>query len=142
MSARQEKNQSGVKADIEPAGQNACVNEPHSSVPASSDALQGEYPDPQQLREYYTNEQMLNQCFTMMLSAESLDDSLNGILAQVGKYLCADRCYIFRYCSNGAIVQNTHEWTAEGISPEIDTLQWVPSDFVADWTSEFNSRKP
>ncbi len=97
--------------------------------------------DPQLLKEYFTNEQMLNQCFTRVLSADSLDDSLNGILAQVGKYLDADRCYIFKYCRNRTIVKNTHEWTGEAISPEIAELQNVPAGYVSDWTAEFLNKK-
>ena len=62
-----------------------------------------------------------------------LDDAINDALATVGEFAAVDRAYIFRYDFANSTASNTHEWCAEGISPEIDNLRDLPIDLLPGW---------
>ena len=55
-----------------------------------------------------------------------LDAAITGALMKVGTFLKADRCYMFRFSADFETIDNTHEWCAPGIAPQIDTLQNYP----------------
>lgn len=54
-------------------------------------------------------------------------------LQELGKFMDADRSYIFEYDFTNRITNNTYEWCAEGIEPQIEELQEVPFDLFEDW---------
>lgn len=54
-------------------------------------------------------------------------------LQELGKFMDADRSYIFEYDLTNRITNNTYEWCAEGIEPQIEELQEVPFDLFEDW---------
>ncbi len=56
------------------------------------------------------------------------DDSL----AEVGTLVGADRAYVFQFKESGALMDNTHEWCAEGVAPQITELQGLQSE-TFDW---------
>ncbi len=55
-----------------------------------------------------------------------LDHAINGALRKVGTFFGVDRSYVSRYSAERAAIDNTHEWCAQGIEPQIDRLQDVP----------------
>lgn len=57
-----------------------------------------------------------------------LDDSINKLLKNIGKYADASRSYVFRLRNNGKTMDNTHERCAEGVASQIDNLQNQPGD--------------
>ena len=69
---------------------------------------------------------------------------MNDIESKLGKvleYLCeelnADRAYIFEDNHDGTF-DNTYEYCAEGVTPEIDNLKGIPFDGVIDaWYEEY-----
>ncbi|MDD3155473.1 MAG: ATP-binding protein, partial [Victivallaceae bacterium] len=89
------------------------------------------------LKEYYSNEKMLNQCIGIVMEHAQESNALELVLAQLGEYLNADRCYIFQYIDERSVVSNVFEWTADGISPQIDNLKAVPQELLRRWTGEF-----
>lgn len=58
---------------------------------------------------------------------------LNETLAQLGMAVAADRVYIFDYDFSNNTCSNTYEWCAEGIVPEISSLQQVPLAAIPQW---------
>lgn len=62
-----------------------------------------------------------------------LDNSVNTALAKVGTFLKVDRVYLFRYDFENGTMSNTHEWCAEGVSPEIENLQNISNADLPDW---------
>jgi len=58
--------------------------------------------------------------------AEIMDDSIENGLGQIGQFLNSDRVYVFRFNSAKETMDNTHEWVAEGVSPEKENLREVP----------------
>ena len=61
------------------------------------------------------------------LGSSDLDDVITDVLSRVGSYCDVDRSYVFRFKKDRALMDNTHEWCAPGIAPEIDNLQNLPS---------------
>lgn len=59
-----------------------------------------------------------------------LDDLITEVLGRVGAYCEVDRSYLFRFKDNRKRMDNTHEWCATGINPEIDNLQDLPREAV------------
>ena len=58
----------------------------------------------------------------------SLNARLDESLREAGALVGADRAYVFRFRENGALMDNTHEWCAQGITPRIAELQGLQSE--------------
>jgi len=69
-------------------------------------------------------------------SLESVNIEIQLSLETVGKFIGADRVYIFSYDFHNRTTSNTFEWCNESIEPQIDYLQDIPLDSVRDWVSE------
>lgn len=67
---------------------------------------------------------------------EKVSGDIQTALTDIGAFVEADRAYIFDYNHERKVCSNTHEYCAEGISPEIDNLQDVPFDLIPDWCNE------
>ncbi len=52
-----------------------------------------------------------------------IDDAINRALKKLGEITGVDRSYVFQIHDDGKIMDNTHEWCAEGIQPQIQFLQ-------------------
>ncbi|WP_288369480.1 PAS domain S-box protein [uncultured Algoriphagus sp.] len=59
--------------------------------------------------------------------------TIQRTLQELGEFMDADRSYIFEYDLSNRITNNTYEWCAEGIEPQIEELQEVPFDLFEDW---------
>ncbi|MEM6284679.1 MAG: ATP-binding protein, partial [Chloroflexota bacterium] len=64
----------------------------------------------------------------MFLQFTGVDEALSRALAMTGGLLNVSRVYAFRFRENERILDNTHEWCAPGIAPEINNLQGLPFD--------------
>jgi PAS domain S-box-containing protein len=64
---------------------------------------------------------------------DDFDHTINKSLAELGEFMSADRCYIFEHDYNRQVTNNTHEWCADGIEPQIDQLQDTPFELFSDW---------
>ena len=62
-----------------------------------------------------------------------IDKAINWTLQIVGEYANVDRSYLFLFRNNQQIMVNTHEWCADGIEPQIENLQEVPSKTFPWW---------
>ena len=82
-------------------------------------------------------EAVINEGLRVSLSEETPDDSLRVLLRYLGKALNGERTYIFEQNEDGCD-DNTYEWTADGVEPEIDNLQNVPPEVCASWYRNFS----
>ena len=62
-----------------------------------------------------------------------LDDCINETLKIVGEYAQVDRSYVFLFRENLKVMDNTHEWCAPGVEPQIQNLQGLPSKLFPWW---------
>lgn len=58
---------------------------------------------------------------------------ISKALTEIGEACSVDRVYIFEHNYKNQTTSNTFEWCAEGISAEIDNLQNLPLELIADW---------
>jgi CheY-like chemotaxis protein len=47
--------------------------------------------------------------------ADSIDARIEAALAQMGEFADADRCYVFQFHDDGTVMDNSHEWCADGV---------------------------
>ncbi|MCK9238341.1 MAG: bacteriohemerythrin [Thiopseudomonas sp.] len=73
----------------------------------------------------------------MASTSQDFDAAINRALQRSGEYMQAERTYVFLLTSDGRRLNNTHEWCAAGIEPEIENLQGVPSSALPWWWSQF-----
>lgn len=68
------------------------------------------------------------QCVSSMLSSDSMDDAVRGVLQILGKYYQADRVYVFTLVENHHVITMTHEWTG----PQKRSIQNTMSGLLVD----------
>lgn len=68
---------------------------------------------------------------TAATSEEEFDTAINQCLQRLGLQFEVDRSYFFQFSSDLSHTTNTHEWCADGISPERDNLQNLPMDNIS-----------
>jgi hypothetical protein len=62
--------------------------------------------------------------------AENLDDALNGMISEIGKFMDVSRVYVYEKNYDGLTYSNICEWCNEGIEPFIDKHQNVPVEKI------------
>jgi PAS domain S-box-containing protein len=70
------------------------------------------------------------------LSTEKYDEGVQYALEEIGRYCNVDRSYLFLFLENGKNLTNTHEWCAEGIEPQIGSLQNQPAEAFPWWMAK------
>ena len=70
------------------------------------------------------------------LPVNEADHAINEALGDMGRFVDADRAYLFDYDMATETASNTHEWCGEGVSPAIDDLQNIPFAMIPDWFEE------
>ena len=59
----------------------------------------------------------------IVLAPDEIDDGISDVLKAIGHFARVDRSYVFQFDKTGLMMSNTHEWCAQGIDPQIDSLQ-------------------
>ena len=90
--------------------------------------------------EQQDQEALANEGMRLALKAPTPDKSINIILEYLGKALQGERTYIFEKNKQGGD-DNTYEWVATGVTPEIDNLQNLPPEICANWYRNFSENK-
>ena len=78
----------------------------------------------------------------LQLTYNDIDKGINWALAMIGDFYDVDRNYIFQFHDNGKKMDNTHEWCAEGIEPQIDNLQNLSVDDYPLFMDKLKRREP
>ncbi|MCK9216424.1 MAG: response regulator [Firmicutes bacterium] len=64
------------------------------------------------------------------------DEAINLSIETLGRFVGADRAYIFEYDRNNDTVTNTHEWCRDGILSQIYWLQGIPNEMITEWANK------
>ncbi|NEX23261.1 PAS domain S-box protein [Thiorhodococcus mannitoliphagus] len=75
----------------------------------------------------------------MRVSATDQDRAINALLRTAGRLLKADRAYLFQLDEDGLHASNTHEWCAEGVAPQLSSLQHIPLSETRWWWDQLGS---
>ena len=78
-------------------------------------------------------ESIISKASRRFLALADVDKSINTCLAEIGHFFAAGRTYLFQFTSDGSIMNNTHEWCAPGVRPEIENLQGLSVDMFPWW---------
>ena len=92
------------------------------------------------IQKYRDMGSFVNEALKDALSVESPDETIRIILEYLGKALNGERTYIFEKNRYGRD-DNTYEWTAPGVPPEIDSLQNLPPEICENWYRIFEEGK-
>ena len=76
---------------------------------------------------------------SLMRVDDPIDKKIEGILKRLGEFSKTDRSYIFLFSPDGRFMNNTHEWCADGISPEKENLQNLPCEIFPWWTKKIKN---
>ena len=97
-----------------------------------------------QIQHRMESEQIVRSISTRFIGLDpaDLEDALDETLRVLGSFLDLDRSYIFRFSADLTRAENTHEWCAEGIEPQIDVLQNLPTNVVSWGMAQLESRRP
>jgi diguanylate cyclase (GGDEF)-like protein len=88
--------------------------------------------------ERISHEFIINEGLRIAMSTSVPSDSLNLLIEYIGKTLSCERAYIFEKNDSG-LFDNTYEWCAEGVVPQKDNLQNIPSEDVRGWMKIFSA---
>jgi PAS domain S-box-containing protein len=70
------------------------------------------------------------------LPVQEAHSAINEALGDMGRFVDADRAYLFAYDLDAETASNTHEWCGENVTPEIDNLQDIPISLIPHWFEE------
>lgn len=86
-------------------------------------------------------ELIINEALRSALNNDIPDDEINEFISFFGKHTNSDRIYIFEDDIRNHTTNNTYEWCAEGIIPQIDELQNVDMEIIDWWYETFKNGK-
>lgn len=89
----------------------------------------------QELKNMLDVQTLITNCVRMLYAVDDLDQTINAVLTQIGEFLVSDRAYVFEI--KDELMNNTHEWTAPGISPQLKKLQQLDLSLISDWLPFF-----
>ena len=75
------------------------------------------------------------------MTLTELDKSIDACLADIGGFCAAGRTYLFQFTPDGTTMNNTNEWCAPGVKPEIENLQGLPLEMFPWWMSLLQAGK-
>ena len=83
-------------------------------------------------------ELVINEALRSALNYHTPDEQINEFIRFFGRHIGSDRIYIFEDCKERHGTDNTYEWCAQGVTPEIDRLQNVDMDVIKWWYDTFS----
>jgi len=78
-------------------------------------------------------EQLITIVSKSFIDPGNVHEKINGALKAIGKFANVDRAYVFQLSDDGRTADNTHEWCAEGIKPQIKNLKGIAMDEELPW---------
>jgi len=78
------------------------------------------------IRRRLAFERTVSDISSRFVGVFDIEDAINVSLADMGRFSGASRVYVFLLRGDGDVVDNTHEWCAKGVSPQIDNLRNLP----------------
>nr|MBP7687395.1 PAS domain-containing protein [Thermoflexales bacterium] len=70
------------------------------------------------------------------LALPEIDRGIDRALQAIGSFAQVDRSYIFQFNADNLSMDNTHEWCADGVEPQIANLQALPADTLPWWMEQ------
>ncbi len=90
------------------------------------------------LRQKLHFEKALATISKEFIASPDIDDAINMALKQLGSVTSASRIYVFLLKNNNSVMDNTHEWCANGVSPQMDNLKDLDVNIFPWWMDKLN----
>lgn len=84
-------------------------------------------------------EEVVARVSSRFVNFSNIRDAINDTLAEIGAVTGAGRAYVFLFRDGLTMMDNTHEWCAKGVSPQIDNLQNMPCDMFPWWMTKLRN---
>jgi PAS domain S-box-containing protein len=95
-----------------------------------------------ELTEYWLKlETLVSTISSRFLGKTPIDDALKASLRDIGVLSGVSRSFIFQFSKDMRVVNNTHEWCAESISPRVHKLQGLESKRFPWWMQQLKEGK-
>ncbi|MFW6348375.1 MAG: histidine kinase dimerization/phospho-acceptor domain-containing protein, partial [Cyclonatronaceae bacterium] len=93
----------------------------------------------QKLSSLNTLHGLINRFSSRLMQAgvHELHEAINLTFTDLGIYAEVDRVYLFEHRRITDTIDNTFEWCAPGIEPQIDELQDIPYSAIPRWKEHF-----
>jgi two-component system, cell cycle sensor histidine kinase and response regulator CckA len=75
------------------------------------------------------------------LPSDEIDGLIESTLQLIGEQVQADRSYVFQFSEDLSIMDNIHEWCAEGIAPQIEMLKDLPTGMFPWWMQKIRNNE-
>ena len=75
------------------------------------------------------------------VSADNLDQKIHHAISVIGNYSSVDRSYVFLLRDDNNYMDNTHEWCAPGIEPQIEYLVDLPVSMMPWWMGKMLNKE-
>lgn len=86
-------------------------------------------------------ELIINKALRSALEYDIPEEQIKEFIRFFGKHIGSDRIYIFEDDLKNHTTDNTYEWCAPNIEPQIDVLQQVDMDIIGWWYEAFDRGK-
>lgn len=86
-------------------------------------------------------ESIINKALRSAMEYDTPDGEIDEFIRFFGEHIGSDRMYIFEDDEKKHVTNNTYEWCAKGVEPEIDHLQGVDMDDIGWWYESFEEGK-
>lgn len=84
---------------------------------------------------------LVRYAFRQLYSSSDPDSAIHELLAMVGRKMKVSRVYVFENTEDNRFCNNTYEWCAEGIEPQIQNLQLVSYETdIPGYADNFNEQ--
>ncbi len=75
------------------------------------------------------------------LPFELIDAMIDKTLKLIGEFVEVDRSYVFQFRDDLLLMDNTHEWCAEGVEPQIDSLKAIETSNFPWWMEQIKNNR-
>lgn len=79
-------------------------------------------------------EKTVSKISSRFVNPMNIDEAINSTLKDIGEISNASRSYLFIFNEDKITMNNSHEWVADGVDPQIQELQNVPMEVFA-WST-------
>jgi PAS domain S-box-containing protein len=86
-------------------------------------------------------EKTISKVSSQFVGLSNIDDAINNTLKNIGIFSGASRAYLFLYNEGRTTMSNTHEWCANGVTPQINNLQNVPISMTPWWMKKIHNNE-
>ena len=93
------------------------------------------------INEQLSRQNSISHSLSHFVQDENPEQGITDILADILHFFQGGRAYIFEYDEEQRHQSCTYEVVAEGVSPEKDTLQLIPSDCLPWWADQLLNGK-